>query len=178
MLNLLPTEIKKYEILPKINEISLLILRNVLLGDPLPYKFTYYQQESIIRHGLSLTIYFWEKLNKDNVCMLAELTGSLDVLKYARKNGCSVNKKTCDAAAKGGNLDLLKFVGRKGYSWSVSTCSSAAEGGHLEILKFLHENALLKEGGSACPWDKQTCTLAAKSGSLPCLVYARENKCP
>ena len=108
--DLLPSDIKRYEILSKLDDISLLILRHVLLGTPLSLKLSVDQQKNIIRNGLSLTIFFWEKLDKNRICEYAAECGSLDILKYARENQCRWDKGVCRAAAKRGRLDLLKFL--------------------------------------------------------------------
>ena len=43
-------------------------------------------------------------------------------------------------AAKNGYLNVLKYARANGCSWNEETCAIAAEGGHLEVLKYLHEN--------------------------------------
>ena len=60
---------------------------------------------------------------------------------------------TCpwDEAAKGGHLEVLKWARENGCPWDVGTCACAAEGGHLEVLKWARENGCpWNEGTCAC----------------------------
>jgi hypothetical protein len=84
--------------------------------------------------------------------------GYLELLKWARENGCDWDWWTCAYAAKGGHLDVLKWVRQNGCDWDEWTCIYAAKGGHLEVLKWARE--------SGCPWDEWTCIYAAKDGHL------------
>jgi hypothetical protein len=59
--------------------------------------------------------------------------GHLDLLKWARRNGCPWNEGTCTSAAKNGDLVLLKWARRNGCPWEKDTCTFAAENGHLDI---------------------------------------------
>jgi len=43
-------------------------------------------------------------------------------------------------AAKGGHLEVLKWARENGCPWDEWTCAYAAEGGHLEVLKWAREN--------------------------------------
>ena len=92
------------------------------------------------------------------------MNGQLDCLRYARKNGCPWDEKTCEGAAKYGHLECLKYAREQGCRWSKWTCYKAAENGHLECLKYAHEHG--------CPWDYWTCDKAAEKGHLECLKYA------
>ncbi len=55
------------------------------------------------------------------------------ILKWARKNDCEWDWKTCANAAGGGYLNVLKWARKNGCPWDASTCSRAAAGGHLEV---------------------------------------------
>ena len=44
--------------------------------------------------------------------------GHLEVLKWARENGCQWNEWTCTNAAEGGHLDVLKWARENGCPWS------------------------------------------------------------
>ena len=205
LFDLLPYEINFYEILPRVDDISLLILRHVILGNPLPVELSPHQEKNVIRNGLSLTIFFWEKLDKNTICQYAAECGSIDILKYARENAllkeggsaCPWDEYACKYSAKGGFIDVLKYVRENGCPWNKFTCYYVAGSGFLHLLKYAHNNgcpwdeytcSYAVEGGSLvclkflhenkCPWDSSTCSSAAQSGSLECLIYAIENGCP
>jgi hypothetical protein len=57
----------------------------------------------------------------------------LEVLKWARHNGCPWDATTCKHAANEGNLEMLEWARDWGCPWDVDTCSWAAIGGHLEV---------------------------------------------
>ena len=40
----------------------------------------------------------------------------------------------------GGHLEVLKWARENGCQWDEWTCATAAEGGHLEVLKWAREN--------------------------------------
>ena len=49
--------------------------------------------------------------------MEAAKYGHLEVLKWARENGCPWDEVTCAYAAKGGHLDVLKWARENGCPW-------------------------------------------------------------
>ena len=54
--------------------------------------------------------------------MAAAKGGHLEVLKWARANGCPWgNEKTCTFAAKGGHLAVLKWARENGCPWDERT---------------------------------------------------------
>ena len=83
--------------------------------------------------------------------------GHLEVLQWARANGCPWDEKTCWRAAEGGHLEVLQWARTNGCPWNEGTCSAAALGGHLEVLQWARANG--------CPWDRWTCTAAADEWS-------------
>ena len=52
---------------------------------------------------------------------------------------CEWDEETCEAAAKGGHLEVLQWARQNGCPWNELTCSAAA-GGHLDVLQWAHEN--------------------------------------
>ncbi|KAG5178057.1 hypothetical protein JKP88DRAFT_330616 [Tribonema minus] len=64
--------------------------------------------------------------------------GHLEILKWARADGCRWNEQTCSGAAKRGHLAVLQWARdwahTSGCAWDAETCSRAAMGGHLELL--------------------------------------------
>ncbi len=80
------------------------------------------------------------------ICFRAAREGYLDILKWARENGCPWSGNTCSIAARHGHLHVLQWARENGCLWGRLTCSCAAEGGHLDILKWARMNG--------CPWDE------------------------
>jgi hypothetical protein len=60
----------------------------------------------------------------------------LEMLQWARANGCPWDEGTCAAFARGGNLEMLQWARANGCPWDEGTCAAAARGGHLEVLKY------------------------------------------
>ena len=58
--------------------------------------------------------------------------GHLEVLKWARVNGCRWDWWTCYYAAEGGHLDVLKWARESGCAWTGSTRRFAALKGYVE----------------------------------------------
>ena len=117
------------------------------------------------------------KWARKNGCYWDELTcenaanhGYLEVLKWVRANNCPWNSSTCDAAAIGGHLEVLKWARENGCPWDFHTCDNAASGGHLEVLQWARANG--------CQWSTETCTNAAQHGHLEVLQWAHVNGCP
>ncbi|CAB9509092.1 ankyrin repeat protein [Seminavis robusta] len=65
-----------------------------------------------------------------STCEKAALGGHLEILKWARANGCH-GSSTCGCAQNG--IGVLKWARANGCPWHVLTCARAAEGGHLEV---------------------------------------------
>ena len=51
------------------------------------------------------------------------------------------DERTCANAALRGHLDILKWARENGCPWDDLTCTYAAAGGHLDILKWALENS-------------------------------------
>ena len=64
----------------------------------------------------------------------------MEVLKWARENGCEWNSLTCSYAAEGGHLDVLQWARENGCECGAATCVCAARSGHLEVLRWAREN--------------------------------------
>ena len=72
----------------------------------------------------------------ESVCSAAAAGGHLEVLKWARTNGCGWNHRVCTEAARHGHLEVLKWARSHGCPLDADTCSSAAAGGRLEVLQW------------------------------------------
>jgi hypothetical protein len=106
----------------------------------------------------------------DRACEIAAGAGSLELLEFARKEGCLLTKSVCEGAAKAGSLPCLTYAREQKCPWDAQTCRKAAESGSLNCLKYAHE--------SGCPWNEYTCASAAAAGKLDCLLYLHEHGCP
>ena len=52
----------------------------------------------------------WKKFNKNEVCDIAAKNGWLDLLKWARQNGCDFNSYVFSLASLNGHLEVLKWA--------------------------------------------------------------------
>ena len=100
-----------------------------------------------------------------NFCKLAAADGYLNLIKWARTNGCSWNEVTCENAAEGGYLEVLQWLHANGCPWNWYTCAGAAGRGHLEVLQWARANG--------CPWNEYSCAYAAMGAHLKVLQWAR-----
>ena len=79
--------------------------------------------------------------------------GHLEVLQWARENGCKWDERTCSAAAEGGHLLVLQWARQNVVPVEQVDVRGRGGGGHLEVLQWAHQNG--------CPWDAKTCAEAA-----------------
>jgi hypothetical protein len=114
-------------------------------------------------------------------CGNATDNDSLDVLRWARTNGCSWDEDTCSGAAWHGKLEMLQWARANGCPWNEETVLK--QHCHFEVLQWAHENG--------CPWDQWTCINAVQNnywyvamcglkkrghGRLKVFQWANENK--
>ena len=90
------------------------------------------------------------------LCWAAARGGHLEVLQWARANGCPWDEMTCSRAAEGGHLELLQWARANGCPWDKGTCTGAAKGGHLKVLKWARDNG--------APWVMAELISAAEEG--------------
>ena len=107
---------------------------------------------------------------RDAICQVAARAGALEVLQWARENGCPWSVDTCMNAGLGGHLEVLQWVRANGCVWDAMTCTDAARGGHLEVLQWARAND--------CQWSEGTCSGVGWKGHLEVLQWARANGCP
>ena len=72
--------------------------------------------------------YPWDKIT----CMFAAKEGHLEVLQWARANGCPWHKFTCRWAAELGHLEILKWPRANGCLWDDNARDAAAKRGYIE----------------------------------------------
>jgi hypothetical protein len=138
---------------------------------------------------------------------IKDFVGSVELLCWAKENGCPWVARTCALIARNGYLQVLRRARELDCPWDACTCAAAAEGGHQEVLVWAREHgcpwsedlyddqdpdldccALAAAGGHLevlrwlrghdCPWDKWTCFAAAEGGHLEVLVWAQEHGAP
>ena len=66
--------------------------------------------------------------------------GHLEVLQWARENGCRWDGGTCSAAAEYGHLEVLQWARENGCPWDWTTSWRAARGGRLDVLRWARQN--------------------------------------
>ena len=61
--------------------------------------------------------------------------GCLSAVQRLQRGGrLSRRELLCQAAARGGHLEMLQWARANGCPWNAETCYRAAKGGHLEVL--------------------------------------------
>ena len=67
--------------------------------------------------------------------------GHLEVLQWARANGCPWDNRTCEAAAHGGHLEVLQWAIKNNcpYEFNLILCDFKCQ--HLDSLKWLFKNS-------------------------------------
>jgi hypothetical protein len=66
--------------------------------------------------------------NTNLVCRYALEFGQLEILKWARENGCPRDVKMCGAASYEGHFEIANWARENGYEWREGTCAAAARG--------------------------------------------------
>ena len=102
----------KYEHLLSIGSIC---KKNRLCLDPKPFMYFYCAANKLFKILKQLLIY--DKNLGIYITYGAAFCGHLDVLKWARENGCQWDSSTCRHAALNGHLDVLKWVWNNGCKW-------------------------------------------------------------
>ena len=92
---------------------------------------------------------------------LTRFLASVEMLAWAKANGCPWHEGMCMRIARCGHLAVLQWARKHHCPWGTGTCELAAAGGHLELLQWAREHD--------CPWDVMTCAYAAFGGHLAVL---------
>jgi hypothetical protein len=143
-MNRMPQDVLRYEIMPRIDSASLIVVRNVLLGKPFPNELIYGMDYQILRYNKDF-IKIFLNLGLIQGCCVADYAaykGDLELLQWARANGFEWGDNTCAFAAFGGHLDLLQWAYENGCDEGDDTFCYAARGGSLAIVKWVYENDL------------------------------------
>lgn len=64
-------------------------------------------------------------------------------------NGCRINCRVIDGAARGGHLDMLQWMRRGGFIMNGNVSTEAATGGHIEVLQWSIDVSIVR-GSTAC----------------------------
>lgn len=94
--------------------------------------------------------------------------GRLEVMRWARTNGCPWSLFTCSRAASSGHLKVIKWARANGCPWDALTCDAAGRNGHVGVLQWADANG--------CPWDEQVCKEAAWNGHLNVLKWVQASR--
>ncbi|ELR11103.1 uncharacterized protein ACA1_351310 [Acanthamoeba castellanii str. Neff] len=118
--------------------------------------------------------------------------GHLDILQWARANGCLWDEKTCARPAGGapwasangcpwgrqtwanmikrGDADMVRWArDHSGQPWDAQASCAAAARGDLGLLEAYAENG---------PWDEEICLAATRGGHLEVVQWLRAKGCP
>jgi len=106
----------------------------------------------------------------------AAAKGFLNVVQWARSDGCPWDSDACRSAAAGGCLQVLQWMRSQEppCPWNEDVCTAAAGRGDLESLQWLRSQS------PPCDWDEDCCIAAARGGHLRALQWlrAQEPPCP
>ena len=96
--------------------------------------------------------------------------GHLEVMRWARENGCPTHGgEVCARAAKNGHLHILLDLQASGVMFNCTASLAAAQGGQLEVLRWLR--------AIGCPWDVGKIYAAAvERGHVGIVALIRANQ--
>jgi hypothetical protein len=96
-----------------------------------------------------------------SLCESAARSGSIEMMVYARQQGCELNA-TCMTAK--GRLSMCQYLRSEGCAWDTNAPKRAAFPGHADTLRWLHEQG--------CPWiAAEVCTEAAEGRHVEVMRY-------
>jgi len=168
MFAILPREILKYELLPLLDDASLLCLQIALHVRELPLELEERLQCNIVKHGLRLTQYFDDRslMNRKIMGIHAVGCNQVTVLEYVIRNGYVMDEHAGIHAAENGCLEALKCLYENGYTkWSGTVIHTASKMGHVDCLSYLLE--IFDE------YNQYIAYKAIEAGQLECLDILR-----
>jgi hypothetical protein len=77
---------------------------------------------------------------RSSTCAHAAAGGRLEILQWARANGCEWDAFTCESAAHNGHLDVLQWAVANGCEWDARVCFNLA-GKFPLVQQWIRENA-------------------------------------
>jgi hypothetical protein len=123
---------------------------------------------------------------------------AVDVIRWARANGCPWDSAASESAARRGNLGILQWLVAEGCPYGDMTRAWATVRGHNDVCQWLDDRRCPDRpdvqwthaiaGGhneiidwllaSGHPWPEDACKQAATHGQLDALKRARGDGCP
>jgi hypothetical protein len=85
-----------------------------------------------MRDAVTATGLRFEELGENDAVELGCLCA---VQRLDRVGRLSRRERLCEAAARGGHLEMLQWARANGCPWNEMTCSGAVTGGHLDVLQ-------------------------------------------
>ena len=155
-LSVIPHEVKVAELLPHLDEVSLIILRHVLWNAALPKCLSEEQLSEVARHEPSFAE-FWHKRNS---LILRRLAGyaakyeNLRLMNWAYNQVSSHENWLFTAVALGGTVRSLRILLKRGLPQDENATTAAARSRDPEILELLLEYNQ--------PYDRQLCLSVAR----------------
>lgn len=110
------------------------------------------------------------RMDNPAIAQAAATYGKLECLKYAVENGCPVDARAFEYAAREGHLECIRYLFETGAPRSGLETIFAAKGGHMDCIRYFHEHGF--------PWDSRAAYQAASRGHMGCLKYLFDNGCP
>ena len=113
-----------------------------------------------------------------NLCTIAAGEGHLNILIWARENGCAWGPETCAEAALKGQADILKWLREYcQYSRPIEINYADAISRKRKLGDFDSTVSVKKAKFDICPWDATTCYNAISGGHLDIFIWAKERDC-
>lgn len=94
--------------------------------------------------------------------------GTVEMLKYAHKHGCTWDDQTIYSAVKSERIEMVRYAHKHGCPWHANTLAAAVP--NIKMMRFV-----LRRG---CPMNEIACARAALIGNLEALQCARKHGCP
>lgn len=171
----LPLDIRKYVIRPFLPKTSRLMFAIAAYHHiPIQKDFSENIQRTIVASGLSSTLLFWKRLNKEKIWCYAIETGSIDVLKHLHQHNIPMFHKERFArlAGSSGSLPVVKYLEeilkiKDDYVLGIA----AAYRGHLHVLKYFWSGIQFPYG------SYQIMKAAIKGGDLPTIDWLVNKGC-
>eukprot|EP00953_Heterococcus_sp_UTEX-ZZ885_P034627 17912-Heterococcus_DN1.PRE.2 len=108
------------------------------------------------------------KQKDGRTCSMAAYYNRLDILQWAREQGCPWDMRTCTWAARAGHLHVLQWAREHGCPWGEFTCYNAAWKGHVHVLKWARAHG--------CTWYREdVLRVAAMHAGVDMLKWLQHN---
>ena len=164
MFAIIPQEILQCEIVPLLDNISLLCLRIALGTDKLSNRISQLLQEQIMKYTISFVEYFIAngRVKTTMVCLLATQADNLEVLQWGIAHHYLCNQSVSLAACKYGSLSCLQYLIEGKFPYNNNLSKTAARHGHVDCLQYLLKRKLIRGN---------TMLEAIRSKQLSCVQY-------